>query len=215
MKLDKLKAVIFDLDDTLVYSREGYKERSLGMALKKLNVPYTQEDINRIWFDCGRDSYLARFGITNVEVFWDAFKEFDSENRGKNTLVFHDTPDILRVLREKEKKLGIVTSSYRKVAEDEITWIGRDNFDSVVCACFSEGIKPKPDPMGIHKCLRELEVDKDNTIYVGNAIGDLDTAKRAGVKSVLLVRDGNVPDNASDFNPIAIINSLTQLQELV
>ena len=47
-----------------------------------------------------------------------------------------------------------------------------------------EGVKRKPDPAGIYRILEKLGVSVEDCVYVGDSEVDLETGKRAGVRTV-------------------------------
>ena len=72
-----MKAVMFDLDGTLVDVKEDYPEESLGHALRHFGLEYTKKDIYALWYGPLRESYAkTRFGFANPEEFWKVFGEF-------------------------------------------------------------------------------------------------------------------------------------------
>ena len=211
-----MKAVMFDLDNTLVCVKEGYVEESLGYAVSNFGVNYDNKDLHKIWFDSNRDNFVKELvGVDNPEEFWKVFVSYDAERRKDNTLIFNDALDVVDMLKNRGYKIGVVTSSHYKAAYDEIDLFGKEKFDSVVCAAFTEGIKPKPDSEGLEVCLGELEVDRNEVCYVGDALGDIIAAQNSQMESFLLNRDGKQIEDFEYFEPKAVISNLYELLEFV
>jgi len=206
-----VKAVIFDLDGTLVDVRENYPEESLGYAFGQFGIEYTDEDMGQLWFGNTRDVHLKKFGFGNPEDFWKVFVEYDVLHRRENTLIYNDS-EVVNSLKRRGKKVGIVTGSNSKAASQVIELLGMD-FDSVVCAAFTDGIRPKPDPQGLEICMKKLEVDRTEAMYVGDNTGDILTARNAGVKGVLVDRGRQTTMLACV--PDAIVKNLYEVLELV
>ena len=57
----------------------------------------------------------------------------------------------------------------------------RDKFSVVVTA--DEVRRPKPDPEGLIRATTLMGANRDQTIYVGDAVRDIEAAKRAGIRS--------------------------------
>ncbi len=201
---------MFDLDGTLVDVREGYIEESIGHTLKVFGAKYTPSDAQKIWLEAGRDELVRKLtGLSNPEDFWDEFKKYDTADRRlANVFVYDETRAVLSSVRKLGYNIGVVTSSHRKVAFAEIDLVGKDHFDSIVCAAFSEGIKPKPDPQGLEMCLDELETGSSLSLYVGDNAGDILAAENAGVLSVLVNRKGKTFDCKPDFTMVNLYELL-------
>ncbi len=72
-----MKAVMFDLDGTLIGIRDGYMEESIGHTIREFGVDYTRKDIDEIWLGSCRDEYVKRLvRISDPEEFWRVFVEF-------------------------------------------------------------------------------------------------------------------------------------------
>jgi phosphoglycolate phosphatase-like HAD superfamily hydrolase len=124
----------------------------------------------------------------------------------------YDDVGVIRELRQNGYKTGIVTGAPMHIASLEIGMLGEKDFDGVIIAHTSNGIKPKPHPHGLESCLALLGVDRSEAIYVGNADEDVATAKNAQVYDVLLVRgEHEFPDS----KPSLRIHSLYELRQLL
>jgi len=206
-----MKAVMFDLDGTLVDVDDGYLEESLGHTLRHFGLSYTLQDINELWYGSDREGYITRrFGLKNPLDFWKIFVEYDIQHRRENVVIYNDS-DVVDILKDRGIKVGIVTSSNRKAAEDEIGLLGREKFNSIICATLTEGLRPKPDPQGLEVCMERLGVEPHETCYVGDAVSDVLASRNAGVRSVLLNRNGK-PVTCS---PHLVIKNLYEVLNLI
>ncbi|MEK6952840.1 MAG: HAD-IA family hydrolase [Nanoarchaeota archaeon] len=206
------KAVIFDLDGTLVHTTQEYRSRTCGQTLATLGVKAKIEQIDKFWFGTDRDRIITEtFGL-NPKVFWRIFREYDNiESRKKFTKPYDDI-DFIRELRAKGIKTGIVTGAPPNIATMEIELLGKQDFDAIVIAHTSNGKQPKPHPQGLVECLNLLDVNNNGAIYVGNGEEDIVTARNAGVLDILIDR-GEFPFN--DLNASLKINSLYDLRKVL
>ncbi len=184
----KSKAVIFDLDDTLVYASRKYKEKAISRTLLEFGVDCKDpETLVRIWDEAGDKSILQGLGV-DLYDFWSIFEKYQEiKDRMKHTCAYPDSV-IVKQLKDRGYKIGIVTGSQEYVASEEIKLVGAENFDVVVVANGRNGVQPKPHPQGIEECLNLLCVEKENAVYVGNAVNDVMAAKNAGIPGILLCR---------------------------
>jgi len=99
--------------------------------------------------------------------------------------VFPGIIALLRSLKEKGYKLGLVTSRLL-----ETTRLGLEKyemekyFDAIVT--FEDTDKHKPDPDPVNVALSKLDSKPDETIMLGDSMFDILCARNAGVKSVLV-----------------------------
>jgi len=208
----KYKAVLFDLDGTLVYTLPEYRYLTVGKTLRELGVSCSEHLMDMFWFRGDRDSIIQEhFGI-KPDLFWKSFRKYDNPKlRAEMTKPFEDI-DFLNELRSKDYKLGIVTGAPVNIAYPEIELIGKDNFDAIVIASGSNGITPKPHPHGVLECLSMLGIKNRRSIGVGNSDEDIEAFVSAGVYDVLVDRK----EHEYPLIPArVIINSLYELREIL
>jgi HAD superfamily hydrolase (TIGR01549 family) len=207
--MKQIKAVMFDLDGTLVYTNWSYRYNVVKQIINDLRGTIKDiHDINRFWFKSGRNDFIITNFNLEPELFWEKYVQYDlPEERIKYTKPFPDV-DFIKKLKEQRYKTGIVTGSPRHIASAEIKLLGEDNFDEVVFAHHSNGILPKPNPHGLEKCMELLGVSKEESIYVGNSDEDIFASRNAGVLDVLIMRGEH---DFSFVNPSGKINSLYEL----
>ncbi len=124
----------------------------------------------------------------------------------KATKPFEDSLNVLRTLKNKGKKLGIVTSNSRKHVKEVLRFLNieEDLFSIIVGNEATKKHKPNPDP--IEKALELLNVSKDNVCYVGDGLDDMRCAVNANVAPILVDRLSEYKDEY----PV-IVKDLTEL----
>lgn len=203
----RLRAVVFDLDGTLLDRRETFR---LHLERQIVRHPAVFERD-------GADQYVRRLleldenGTLDRDVFFRlAESEFgltdgsarrlraDFERHFPETCVPMPNVDAcLAALRERDMKLGLITNGRELIQGRKIDRLGlRSRFDSIV---ISESVgHRKPDPRIFRRCLSELDEPASLAAYVGdNPEPDVVGAKRAGMMAVWR-RDAfwSVPDAA-------------------
>ena len=208
----KYKAVLLDLDGTLVHTSPEYRYTIVGETLTGLGIKTTNDLIDKFWFETSRDKIIRQdFGL-NPEIFWAKYRERDhTELRRKLTWPYNDI-DFVKELKRIGCKTGIVTGAPPHIASLEISMIGEENFDCVVIASESRGIRPKPDAHGIEEALRFLNTQNNEAMYIGNAEEDILAARNANVLDILLIRgEYKLPE----IKPSLKIHSLYDLREIL
>lgn len=173
-----IKSVIFDIDGTLLDTEYAVLNslRDTIWELKNENI-----ELSELAFALGipGKSALEQLGITdtkNGSIIWNACLTRYS----KTIRLFDGVAETLEELKNRGYKLGIITSKSREEYKSDFTPFGLDSyFDTVICAGDSHRPKPFPDPM-----LKYLELsgaNKDEAIYIGDTVYDLQCALDAGV----------------------------------
>ena len=197
----KVKAVVFDLDDTLVESTVNFPKFK-GLVIDRIvgygenRSEYSPNEtvvaiINRF------EAKMRKSGVPEKEIRrrlseLDRIMDDVEMERVAETLAYEGALRLLKLLRENGIKVGVLTrgcESYARAA------LSNTNLFELVDAieCRNSDSKPKPNPEAYLKLVRELGVDKSETVFVGDHPLDAQCAANAGVPFIA-VRTGDVPD---------------------
>lgn len=180
---------IFDLDNTLIDSREGYEEAFMA-GFREFGIPYDPALYNE---------YIS----TPLSVTFDnhypnsphLFEEFFSvvmNTYDKTCLIgvrlFPDAERCLHRLSKEGCVFGIVSNSFMDQITPILKRLGVENmFRSVVGKDRVVFFKPDPEPVFL--CMKEMGASPKNSIMIGDSVNDMIAGKGAGVFSVLIDRD--------------------------
>ncbi|MBI4009592.1 MAG: HAD family hydrolase [Candidatus Aenigmarchaeota archaeon] len=161
--------------------------------------------------------------------FWEYYKSFGlSEFDSKATdfyfkkfypLFFDDVklyPEVNTVLQQLKSrgiKLGIVTHLPKEVVSRHLQSFGIQNyFDAIITFDDTDEHKPSPKPLLI--ALSKIGVDITDAVFIGDMVEDILTGKRAGVKTVAVLRNENpyqTRDKVIEQNPDYLISNLAEI----
>lgn len=170
--------VVFDIDGTLIDT-----EKAILCALQKLLKLERKGDysVESLAFVLGIPGHvaLAKLNATDIEDVgnkWNAYlRDYESYIK-----VFPGVEETVRVLKREGIETGIVTSkTHREYESDFVPFNLHHLFDHVVCADDTLNHKPHPDPL--LKVLELAGMEKNETIYIGDTIYDMECAQKAGV----------------------------------
>lgn len=96
-----------------------------------------------------------------------------------------ETVELVKQMKKEGKRLAILSSNTKKTIEKSLTLLGiKEYFDLIIAK--EDVVKHKPNPEGLEKIVRKLNLSKHKTIYIGNSQKDMKTGKRAGIKTILV-----------------------------
>lgn len=192
VKLFQLKAIIFDLDGTLIHSAVDFmklKRKTLellalqGLSAKKFSTQmktYKMIQLASTLFDkkgfTKQDFELAK---KKIEEVWDLI-ELESV---KKTTTIEGVEDMLINLKKKGFKIGIVTRGCRKYAIEVLKILGLLNLVDVLVGR-DDTPEPKPSPEPLIKAIKTLGFRTGETIMVGDNIEDAQCALSAKVRFI-------------------------------
>lgn len=211
------KAVLFDIDGTLVDSVSAYLEVA-RIAAQPYGLDVTERHV--------------RHSLATGGNFWNGVVPEDRQDGDavRKSMSAHAAREWPRVLREHGKvfeglaqtldamkRLGIVLGIVSG-ARPEVLELLRENgildrFDSIVLG--ADVSRRKPDPEGIVKCLRELGLTPDAAVYVGDTPVDIQASRAAGVRVVGVLTGAGDSATMSAREPDRLVSSHARLLGVV
>lgn len=188
--------IIFDLDGTLLNTLEDLCD-STNYALNKYG--YSKRSIEEIrnFVGNGVSKLIERAlpseaSTIEFEQVFESFKEHYSEHCNDKTGPYEGIMDLLYELNNRGYKLGIASNKMKSavVTLNELYFDGLIQGVAGVC----DGVAPKPDAFMVECVLKELNSNRENTLYVGDSQVDVATAGNAGLDMVTVLwgfRDRN------------------------
>lgn len=192
MKRGIVKAVMFDLDGTLIHSTIDFAK------IKRKTVDfYSSLGISADTFSPKMKTYeiiqeatptLKKRGLTDLEcsnIIQDIsrlWNQIEMENVHKTSPI-KGTRATLQKLKKRNYKIGVITRSCRKYALKALEIAGLLKFVDVLMAR-GDCVKPKPDPEPLVQGMKLLGSKAEETIMVGDSSIDFQCSKNAGVKFI-------------------------------
>jgi phosphoglycolate phosphatase len=142
-----------------------------------------------------------------------AFDEADADGDWREKVVpITGIQTFLSQLREHGFRTALATNDERKDTEAILNHLGMEGlFDTILCA--GEANFPKPHPETILTICRQLGVDQNETVMVGDSVADMMTGKRAGVALTVGILEGGVTPR-DDLEKVAdlVVDSVQDLK---
>jgi len=215
------KAVIFDVDGTLVDSISAYQVAfnrgtakfglpAVGVEplLECLTLGMTLEEVIHKLHPSLRDE-------ESIEACRrEMFAAFTSMTDDVGLLI-PDVVDVLRELKARGIKMGAATGRTSQSARlrEQFRKLGIDHFfDAVVTTADVEERKPAPDV--IIECARQLGIEITDCLVVGDAVADIQAARAAGTTVVAVLTGVSNEAKLAAHQPDRLCRRLSEILDL-
>jgi phosphoglycolate phosphatase len=196
------KTIIFDFDGTIADSFEVIKNILLNLSSEFGYKKLSENEIAQL----RKKPPLEIIKITGVSFYKIPFlilrvkKEMHKHIPGISPV--YGIKESLLDLKSKKYILGIVTTNSERNVRSFLQKNGLDFFDFIQSA---NNIFGKTQVL--NHVLKNRKINKDDVVYVGDEIRDIEAAKKAGIKIVAVSWGFNTKDGLKKFHPDVVIDT--------
>ncbi len=228
----KIKAILFDFDGTLSDLVPRWIQPVVE-AIKQIRPDLTNDFIRNAFTEHSKKIIQASTGFSPflaIRIIWVIGKVVglnflqrikllhllkDKKEDFKKITPFPDTVFTIRSLSQMGYKLGLISTASRETLKEAITIIPDLTWFSLIITR-DDVLQTKPDPEPFEKAMREMNLKNSECIYVGDLPVDVEGAKNAKIKSVLVLRQwgDSILEQFPEIKPDLIINELGDLINL-
>ncbi len=232
MKIDNIKAIFFDADDTIVDHKQCEKE-ALVYLFNKIGKKYKNEyqDIFRpldrkLWNSVIQNSnpvlpkdmpeYRFQEFFKQINLEYNDYKranELFQYGLANAVALIENVYDIIKYLYHKEYQLYIVTNGLIKLQKPRITNSKISKYISDIIV--SEEVNScKPNPEIFNVLLNKINMKSNEVIMIGDSLEkDIKGAENANIKAIWY--NPNNSSNDTDISPYYQITNLMELKEIL
>ena len=170
---------IFDLDGTLLDTL-GDLTASVNYAMRSHAMPEHSIDEIRRFVGNGVRLLMERAvpeGASNP-LFEEAFATF------RQHYTQHSLDTTWAELRKRGCHLAVVSNKFMTATQELIRHFFPDTIEVAIGEHEAEGIRKKPAPDTVNEAFRQLNVGKENAVYVGDSDVDIQTARNSGLPCI-------------------------------
>jgi pyrophosphatase PpaX len=208
-----IKAVLFDLDGTLVNTNQLIIESFKHVFKTELNIYPGEEEIVQ-YFGEPLLQTLARYDEKNTMKLYNTYIQYNEKNHDDIVFAMDGAREVILGLKEKNIKVGVVSSKRRVMVDKGLKVCGLNGLMDVIITP-EDTEKHKPDGEPLIKACSILGIDPTNALMVGDSQFDILCGKNA-ISKTCLVKYTAVPiENILKYKPDFLIEKLTDLLNIV
>jgi len=224
--VENKKAIIFDLDGTLVDSVPDLAAAIDDMLVAIGQIP-AGESLVKLWIGNGTVVLVQRAlasAFPNsgsdellVETFTTAYPLFESayaQRLAHSTALYPHVLDVLMQLQKSGMALGLITNKPRRFTMPLLEGLNIDHYFSDVL-CGDDLAEKKPHPLPVLAMLTKLSVSAEQAAMVGDSVSDIASAQAAGVEAVAVSYGYNhgldIRDTRNSVHAQHVIDRLDEL----
>ncbi len=182
-----IKAVLFDLDGTLVNSLDDLAN-ACNYALEQNGFPTHETEKYKYFVGNGIPNLIKRILPENsrqeetLAKVSAKFYEHYSVHYADNTCTYKGLPELVSNIKKQGIKVAVVTNKADAPANEVVNRLLPNTFDLVYGQ--REGIPTKPDPTLTLMAMEELGVEPKECIFIGDSGMDVATGVNSGAVPV-------------------------------
>lgn len=184
-----MKACIFDLDGTLTNTLESMTY-SVNLTLKEMGLSQITKDQCRMFVGNGArvliEESLKVSGdpkASRIEEGMKIYGRIFDQNCTYHVTPYEGIPEMLKALKDRGIHLAVLSNKPDRQTVKVVKEIFEDNiFDYAQGQ--KDGIRRKPAPDGVWYLMEQMQVSKEECLYIGDSEVDAATGKNAGLKTI-------------------------------
>jgi phosphoglycolate phosphatase len=214
--ISPLKAVLFDLDGTLVDSEKDIAEAA-NYTREHYGLKRVSDSVIAEYVGNGVYTLLEKsLGTTNQAKILEAYEIFQEHYRlhlADFTKTFPGTFDLLNLLKDKNIKMGVVSNKPQEFTTSVLEKLNLAPYFGVAFGPEAT-VNKKPHPEPLLTACAKLGAAVDETIMVGDSVVDIQAAQAAKMKVAVLTHGYGTREVLNSNHPDWLVDSMPALIEI-
>lgn len=209
-----IECVLFDLDGTIVDTNELIINSFMHALKQNALTPLSREQIIPHMGTTLQQQMRTFSGLEDVSKLELSYRSYNYEHHDSLVRPFPHVNETMEELRRRGIKMGIVTTKIRPTTLKALEMFDLLQYmDTIVT--INDVTEPKPHPEPVLTAVRNLGVDLQRTLMVGDSAVDIQSAKAAGVYAVAVAWSLKGEETLRKYDPDYIIHDMTELYDIV
>ena len=177
-----MKACIFDLDGTLTNTLESMTY-SVNLTLKEMGLSQITKDQCRMFVGNGArvliEESLKVSGdpkASRIEEGMKIYGRIFDQNCTYHVTLYEGIPEMLKALKDRGIHLAVLSNKPDRQTVKVVK--------EIFAQGQKDGIRRKPEPDGVWYLMEQMQVSKEECLYIGDSEVDAATGKNAGLKTI-------------------------------
>jgi haloacid dehalogenase superfamily, subfamily IA, variant 3 with third motif having DD or ED/haloacid dehalogenase superfamily, subfamily IA, variant 1 with third motif having Dx(3-4)D or Dx(3-4)E len=210
---EPLRAFLFDLDGTLINSREIDR-----LTFKQVMWDYLHLDVGDAGFNQYRGTPVPKIMLEfvpadKVPEMLEAWIVYKTRN-GNEMFLYPGIASLIEELKQAGIKVAVVTSQSENESALTRKCLNLDGvFDAWVTS--DQVSRPKPDAEPVLTALQQLNVPPTQAIMIGDTFNDLEAGQNAGTRIGAVMWGFGDPDNLLAHHPDYVFRDVKDIRALI
>lgn len=213
----ELKAILFDLDGTLVDTEEFYIDGTYEYMIK-LGYTGPKSDVSRIVGTIFPESYIViadmldnRYSVEEIEKINTKYF-YEDHLLDYRKYIFDDVAETIKELSNRGYRLAICSSNYRDEIKRCLVENGIDSYiDAIITGYECQHAKPAPDVY--LKALEVLNIKREEALIYEDSTAGILAGKNAGILTIAREEKRFPVDQSAADKIVKDINGLMKVIE--
>lgn len=214
MNVRKVRAVIFDLDGTLI---DSYQAIYLGFHYTYSEMglpPLSYEQVGRAVGRGLAHTFQELLGKERVPQALALFRKKYEEVFRTHTHLLPDVREVVGGLQGRGIQLAVATNKLGRFSRAILEHFGMEKMFALILGD-GDVSQNKPDPAMLYLAMDRMGVVKEETIFVGDSVIDVQTGKNAGIRIFAVPTGVTSREDLIKARPTVIMSRLLDLLSLV
>lgn len=208
-----IKLIFYDLDGTLVDTRKDIALSANAMR-EQMGLPlldhaeitsYVGRGVHHLISGC-----LKTDDIKTIEKGIKLYRGHYSKHMMDHSRLYDGAQAMLEFY--KDRRQVVLTNKPNPFSRDMLTQLGVAGYFEEILAGDSEYAK-KPDPAAVFAMMTRFSVSAQETLFVGDSLVDIETARNAGVRIAVLTHGFSTKSELQSASPDTIKDHFSELLE--
>lgn len=208
------RLIVYDLDGTLVDTGEDITEAVNHMLTGLSTSPLSRQEVRR-FVGQGLHDLIRRCLQTEdqrlVEQGTRLFERYYAAHLIDHSTLYPGVRETLEYFKDRQQ--AVLTNKPDPFARDLLAALGVSGYFREVAAA-GAGLPRKPDPTVLLAMMQRAGVGAGEALLVGDSVIDVDTGRRAGVLTVILMQGFEDPEDLAAAAPDVVARNFQEFLAL-